>query len=115
MIIYRKLIVMSYTHTHKTWNIRVFLSHFKDFLDLNPFFLDPDPYRFCLYPDPYQSSPWIRVRIRNEFFHILDPDPLQKRSSVRMHGNFENRKPKAKVIQDFLKIRQQLLYLVICT
>ena len=26
---------------------------------------------FLLDPDPYQSSPWIRIR--NKFFHILDP------------------------------------------
>ena len=44
---------------------------------LSPFLLntDPDRYRFCLDPDPYQSTPWIRLR--NEFFHILDPDPYQ--------------------------------------
>ena len=36
---------------------------------------DPDPYCFCLDPDPYQSSPWIRIH--NKFFHILDPDPNQ--------------------------------------
>ena len=30
---------------------------------------------FLLDPDPYQKSPWIRIR--NEFFHILDPDPYQ--------------------------------------
>ena len=36
---------------------------------------DPDPYSFFLDPDPYQSSPWIRIRIRNKFFHILDQDP----------------------------------------
>ena len=33
--------------------------------------LDPDPHKKWLDPDPYQSSP----RIRNEFFHILNPDP----------------------------------------
>ena len=32
-------------------------------LDPDRFFLDPDP-------NPYQSSTWIRIR--NEFFHILD-------------------------------------------
>ena len=43
------------------------IHHFlKIFLVLSPFLLDPDP---------YQSSPWIRIR--NEFFHILDPDPYQ--------------------------------------
>ena len=49
----------------------------KIFLVLSPFLLDldPDPYCFCLDPDPYQISPWIRIRIRNEFFRILDPDP----------------------------------------
>ena len=36
---------------------------------------DADPYRFCLDPDPFQSLPWNRIR--NEFFHILDPDPCQ--------------------------------------
>ena len=50
-------------------------------LKSSPFLLDPDPdpdpdpYCFCLDPDPYQSSPWIRIH--NEFFHILDPDPYQ--------------------------------------
>ena len=53
----------------------------KNFLVLNPFLQDPDPYRFCQDPDPYrfcqdpdpyQTSHWIRIR--NEFFHILDPD-----------------------------------------
>ena len=38
-------------------------------------FFCPDPYRFCLDPDPNQSSVWIRIR--NEFLHILDPDPYQ--------------------------------------
>ena len=52
----------------------VFIHFLKIFLVLGPFLLDPDPYRFCLDPDPYQSSPRIRIRIRNEFFHILDPD-----------------------------------------
>ena len=52
---------------------RFFLSLFKDFLVLYPFFLDPDPCLFCLNPDPYQSS----RRICNEFFLILDPDPYQ--------------------------------------
>ena len=28
------------------------------------FFLDPDLYHFCLDPDPYQISPWIRIRIK---------------------------------------------------
>ena len=34
------------------------------------FFLDTDkdPYHFCLDPDPYQSSSWTRIRIRNKFF-----------------------------------------------
>ena len=59
----------------------VFHHFLKIFLELSPFLLDPDPYHFCLDPDPYhfcldpdpsQSSPWIRIR--NEFFHILDPD-----------------------------------------
>ena len=36
------------------------------FLVLNPCMLDPDPYRFCLDPDLYQNSPWIRIH--NEFF-----------------------------------------------
>ena len=44
----------------------VFHHFLKIFLVLSPFLLDPDP---------YQSSPWIRIR--NEFFHILDPDPYQ--------------------------------------
>ena len=30
------------------------------------FCLELGPYRFCLNPDPYQSSVWIRIR--NEFF-----------------------------------------------
>ena len=37
--------------------------------------LDPVPYCFCLNPDPYQSSSWIRIRY--EFFNILDPDRYQ--------------------------------------
>ena len=37
--------------------------------------LDPDPYRYSLEPDPYQSSVWIRIR--NEFFQILDPNLYQ--------------------------------------
>ena len=49
----------------------------KNFLVLNPFLLDPDLYHFCQDPDPYQSSPWIRIRILNKFFHILDPDPYK--------------------------------------
>ena len=44
---------------------------FKNFLVLNSFLLDLD--RFCQDPYTYKSSPWIRIR--NEFFHILDPDP----------------------------------------
>ena len=48
----------------------VFLTLFEDFP--GTFLLDPDPYRFFLDPDPYQNSRWIRIR--NEFFHILDPD-----------------------------------------
>ena len=51
----------------------VFHPFLKIFLVLSPFLLDPDQ---CLCPDPdpypYQSSSWIRIR--NEFFHILDPD-----------------------------------------
>ena len=52
-----------------------FLKIFLNFLVLSPFLLDPDPYCFCLDPDPYHSLPWIRIR--NEFFHILDPGPYQ--------------------------------------
>ena len=52
----------------------VFHPFLKIFLVLSPFLLDPDPYCFCLDPDPYQISPWIQIRIRNEFIHILDPD-----------------------------------------
>ena len=47
----------------------------KNFLVLSPFLLDPDPLSFYQDPDPYQSSPWIRIR--NEFFYILDSDPYQ--------------------------------------
>ena len=49
--------------------------------DLNPTDLHHFPgsgsvsYRFCLYPDPYQSSVWIRIH--NNFVKILDPDPYQ--------------------------------------
>ena len=53
----------------------VFIHFLKIFLVLGPFLLDLDMYHFCLDPDPYQSSPWIRIQIRNKFFHILDPDP----------------------------------------
>ena len=70
--------MLSSIHTHKTWDMSDFFYHIlKNFLVLNPFLLDPDPYRFCQDPDPYQSSPWIWIR--NEFFHILDPyaDPYQ--------------------------------------
>ena len=52
-----------------------FSSLIEDFLVFSPFLLDPDPNCFCLDLDPYQSSPWIRIR--NKFFHILDPDPYQ--------------------------------------
>ena len=48
---------------------------FKIFLVLDIFCLDPDLYRFGLDPDLYQSSVWIRIR--NEFFQILGPDPYQ--------------------------------------
>ena len=51
----------------------VFHHFLKIFLVLSPFLLDPDKYCFCLDPDPYQNLPWIRIR--NEFFHILDLDP----------------------------------------
>ena len=32
-------------------------------------------WKFILDPDPYESSVWIRIR--NEFFQLLDPDPSQ--------------------------------------
>ena len=67
MIIYRRDCKVVYTH--KTWVFSVFHHFLKVFLVLSPFLLDPDPYRFCLDPDQYQSSPWIRIR--NEFFNIL--------------------------------------------
>ncbi len=55
----------------------IFHTLFEDYLVLCPFLLDPDPFLFFLDPDPYSSSPLIRIRIliRNEFFHILDPHP----------------------------------------
>ena len=61
MIIYRQVIVKQYRkYTHTKHGLRAF---FITFLVLSP----------LLDPDPYQSSPWIRFR--NEFVHILDPDP----------------------------------------
>ena len=60
------------TYGHKTWVMSVFHHFLKIFLVLSLFLLYPDPYCFCLDPDLYQSSPWIRIR--NEFIHILDHD-----------------------------------------
>ena len=37
-----------------------------------------DTDHFCLDPDPYQRSSWIRIR--NKIFHIVDPDPYQNDS-----------------------------------
>ena len=46
---------------------RFFVYHIlKNFLILDPLLLDPDP-----------DSPWNRIQIRNDFIHILDPDPYQ--------------------------------------
>ena len=58
----------------------------KIFLVLNPSFIlcqDQSPYRFRLDPDPYQSSVWIRFRIRNEFFQPLDPDDPYQMIRIR--------------------------------
>ena len=60
-------------HTQNMGCERCFYHILKNFLVLNPFLLDPDPYRFCQDLDPYQSSPWIRIH--NKFFYILDPNP----------------------------------------
>ena len=57
MIIYRKVIVKKYTHyTHKTWDERFLKIIFLRVCDTRSFFA------------------WIRIR--NEFFPILDPDPF---------------------------------------
>ena len=53
MIIYRQVIVKYLVYTHNTWVMGVFNPFLKIFLVLSP---------FC----------WIRIR--NEFFLILDPD-----------------------------------------
>ena len=45
----------------------VFHHFLKIFLVLSLYMLDQDPYRLSLDPDPYQSSPWIRIR--NNFSH----------------------------------------------
>ena len=47
----------------------VFNHFLKIFLVLSPLILDPDPNRFSLDPDPYQSLPWIPIR--NKFCHNL--------------------------------------------
>ena len=53
---------------HTQHGIGTFFYHLlKIFLVLIPFLLYLDPYRFCLDPDPYQSSLWIRIRY--EFLH----------------------------------------------
>ena len=65
-----------------------FSSLFQDFP--GPFLLDPDPFCFCLDLDPYQSSPWIRIS--NEFFNILDPDPYHNYTDPPHYGTSQYQK-----------------------
>ena len=73
MIVYRKVIVN--INTQCVWNeqFKFFFLNIQELIVL--FCLDMDPNRFCLDPEPYPSSAWIRIS--DDIFQIRDRDPDQ--------------------------------------